>query len=50
MCSCWSSRPEDRPTFEELASSLNQELTILADYIDLTMFAEEVDVNAASDE
>ena len=50
MNSCWRYRPEDRPEFEELVSSLNKELTTLADYIDLTMFAEENNVNTASEE
>ena len=50
MCSCWTYRPEDRPSFEELASSLNNELTTLADYVDLSMFAEETNVSTASEE
>ena len=41
MCSCWAFRPEDRPEFEELVSSLDQELTSLAEYVDLSMFAED---------
>jgi hypothetical protein len=50
MKSCWAYRPEDRPEFEELASSLNSELTSLAEYVDLSMFAEESNVNTASEE
>ena len=50
MKSCWMYRPEDRPEFEELASSLNNELTALAEYVDLSMFAEESNVNIASEE
>lgn len=50
MNSCWAYRPEDRPKFEELASSLDNELTTLAEYVDLTMFADENNVNTASEE
>ena len=50
MQSCWSYRPEDRPEFEELVSSLNSELTALAEYVDLSMFAEESNVNTTSEE
>ena len=41
MRSCWAYRSEDRPEFEELVSSLDQELTSLAEYVDLSMFAED---------
>ena len=37
---CWVHRPEDRPEFDELVSSLDKELAALTDYVDLTMFAE----------
>ena len=47
MKSCWSYRPEDRLEFEELVSTLNKELTTLADYVDLSMITE---VNAAIEE
>ena len=40
MQSCWVSRPEDRPEFDDLVSSLEKELTTLADYVDLTMFTD----------
>ena len=50
MRSCWSYRSENRPDFEELASSLDKELTTLADYVDLSMFADESNVNTASEE
>ena len=50
MKSCWSYRPEDRPEFEELVSTLNKELTTLADYIDLSMITEESNANTASEE
>ena len=41
MHSCWASRPEDRPEFDEVVSSLDKELTTLAEYIDLTMFTKD---------
>lgn len=40
MQSCWVSRPEDRPEFDDLVSSLEKELATLADYVDLTMFTD----------
>lgn len=40
MQSCWGSRPEDRPEFDDLVSSLEKELATLADYVDLTMFTD----------
>ena len=37
MCSCWKERPEDRPTFSELYSSLkdivNEKTVDLPDYL-----------------
>ena len=40
MQSCWVHCPENRPEFDGLASSLDKELTTLADYVELKMFAE----------
>lgn len=49
MRSCWAYRSEDRPDFEELVSSLDQELTSLAEYVDLSMFVEDT-ANRANEE
>lgn len=39
MESCWAYNAEDRPDFSKLSFLVVSELTALADYVDLSMFA-----------
>ena len=37
MQKCWFSNPEDRPTFSELVSTMNDMLCTVSDYVELDM-------------
>ena len=50
MESCWAYSAEDRPDFSKLSSFFVSELTALADYVDLSMFAGDSKVAAGDAE
>ena len=38
---CWKKSPDDRPSFEDLASMLDVRLQVVAGYMELAMVLEE---------
>ena len=50
MRSCWAYDTEDRPDFTLICSQVDTELTVLADYVDLSMFAGEGTATGVTEE
>lgn len=50
MESCWAYGTEDRPDFAKLSFLVDTELTALADYVDLSIFAAGGKVTAGNTE
>ena len=45
MLQCWDSKPQNRPTFSDIAASLSQSLEAMADYLDTSAFGNELENN-----
>lgn len=50
MKSCWAYHPDDRPNFDKLSSLVDTELATFADYVDLSMFADDNTALGSSEE
>ena len=43
MLQCWSSSPDERPTFSELVVAIENMLTSMSNYVDFNQFTLEVE-------